>query len=104
MSYKAELKGSELVLELKDEFNIYDVVSAREDILELLDSADSFQVMGTFLTSLDTAGLQLLISISKTCEAKQIKLVFSDCEKVFAYSGFMGENLNSLFKNDYAKN
>lgn len=93
MGYKAGFNEKELLIELTDKFSVYDVLSLKNAILDKIDESKLVKIDYLNIESIDTAGVQLLISIVKTCRNKEIELIFNGNSVINEYSNLLGRNL-----------
>lgn len=104
MGYKTKVEGSLLLFELIEEFSIYDVLAAKNEILENFTTLEALTLNFSKLNSIDTAGIQLIISIIKTCRAKKIIIKIEDQAKVTEYLDYLGDNLGPFLNESISNN
>ncbi|MCB9481848.1 MAG: hypothetical protein H6681_02515 [Desulfobacteraceae bacterium] len=96
MGFKTDYKENELVLHLTDEFTIYDVSQARTELLKFIDNISLIKIRSDDLLRADTAGIQLIISLVKTCIKKDIEIIMKKNSKIFEFASFPGNNLKTF--------
>ncbi|MGE4519029.1 MAG: lipid asymmetry maintenance protein MlaB [Desulfobacteraceae bacterium] len=96
MGFKTDFKEKKLILFLTDEFTIYDVGEAKIQILKYLDKASFIEIRSDKLSRADTAGIQLIISLVKTCIKKDIEIIMKKNSKIFDFASFPGNNLKTF--------
>lgn len=96
MGFKTEYKENELVFDLTGEFTIYDVRQAKQDILKYINNISLLKIRSDELIRADTAGIQLIISLVKTCIKKDIEIIMKKNSKIFEFASFPGNNLKTF--------
>ena len=96
MAFNADYKENEVVLYLTGEFTIYDVAEAKKEILKYINNISLLEISSDELIRADTAGIQLIISLVKTCIKKDIEIIIKKNSKIFEFASFPGNNLKTF--------
>ncbi|MDY0360128.1 MAG: STAS domain-containing protein [Desulforegulaceae bacterium] len=96
MGFKTDFKDNELVLCLTGEFTIYDVSQAKKEILKYINNISRVKIKSDELIRADTAGIQLVISLVKTCIKNDIEIIMKKNSKIFEFASFPGNNLKTF--------
>lgn len=99
MAYKIDVDEKDLEIEISENFNIYDVLSFKNDVVNYLENKTFVKLELINIENIDTAGVQVLISLIKTCRTKKIEYVIKGNDFFFNYLNSLGSNLESFFKN-----
>ena|GEM_PF-6130623 len=97
MGFKTELKNGLAEVEISGEFTIYHLSSAKNDFVKILDQCSVLKLSFKNLSRVDSAGVQLLISLLKTCTDKSIDIEILNEEAFYKAACLPGKNLKSFF-------
>jgi ABC-type transporter Mla MlaB component len=96
MGFETDFQKDRLIFSLTDDFTIYDVAKARLEILKYLEKASLVELRSDKLSRADTAGIQLVISLVKTCIKKNIEIIMQKNSKIFDSGYCPGNNLKTF--------
>ena len=105
MSFVVSKEDKTLYIKISDIFSIYHVNTARKDILDVLSDVETVSIDSSELNEIDTAGIQLLISLAKTIDTRNIELHLKGNKNFLLYLNQTGKNISEfLFKGDNVEN
>ncbi|MGM0417670.1 MAG: STAS domain-containing protein [Thermodesulfobacteriota bacterium] len=97
MGFKTDLKNNLAEFEVSDEFTIYHLSSAKDELVKILDKCSGVKLDFKNVSRIDSAGIQFLISLVKTCTRRNISIEIINKEAFYNAACLPRENLKSFF-------
>ncbi|MBE7411114.1 MAG: STAS domain-containing protein [Leptospiraceae bacterium] len=101
LSFRTETLGDSTTIYFEGELNIYSAAELKAELLEFLDSCNSLTIDLDQVTSIDTAGVQILILLKKESDKENKKFILKSHNLVvlrffdlYGLTGFFADKIS----------